>query len=269
MPPYLRRALEGAVAVTLTGVVLAGGSFRGGNLSVVELLDSYRTGKFAAVVAELEGDVDFKDLLKQLKDAGPEWIEAGGAAERETRELVAATFALEAARADEWREWKMIWKQPQVCPPKPPPGAEPSKAGCSQPLSVLEWKPPPLLIEWACQLMRRTETPRPIERWWQLAALAVAQPEQAPGPGMSRVSTSIRTRTKSERSKKSAVPPYVTFTVFPRYGTGGLPLVENVPARLVVAEMSSTCSTQAAPRSTVKLSPGWTLVTPVGYFTLS
>ena len=44
-----------------------------------------------------------------------------------------------------------------------------------QPLNVLEWKAPPLLIEWACRRMRKDETPRPIERWWQLAALAVAQ----------------------------------------------------------------------------------------------
>ena len=31
---------------------------------------------------------------------------AGGDAERERRELAAATFALEAARLDEWSEWK-------------------------------------------------------------------------------------------------------------------------------------------------------------------
>jgi len=46
---------------------------------------------------------------------------------------------------------------------------------CYQPLNVLWWKPPPLLLEWGCELLRRAETPRPIERWWQLAALAVAQ----------------------------------------------------------------------------------------------
>ncbi|HVQ41913.1 MAG TPA: tetratricopeptide repeat protein, partial [Vicinamibacterales bacterium] len=134
-----------------------------------EMLESYKTGKFTAVVAELEGDIDFKDLLKQLQDQGPAWIEAGGPDDRDRRELVAATFALEAARADEWREWKFVWKQPPIC------GPDETHAGCIQPLSVLEWKAPPLLIEWACRRFRKDEKPRPIERWWQLAALAVAQ----------------------------------------------------------------------------------------------
>ena len=167
----LRRtlALACAAAVCLTSM-----SSRAHGLSVVEMLDSYKAGKFAAVVAELEGDIDFKDLLKQLQDQGPAWIDAGGPDERERRELVAATFALEAARADEWREWKFIWKQKQICASDAGPLAD-SKGGCINPLGVLEWKAPPLLIEWACRRLRKDETPRPIERWWQLAALAVAQ----------------------------------------------------------------------------------------------
>jgi tetratricopeptide (TPR) repeat protein len=171
MPLPLRRVLALACA---TAVCLTGLSSRARGLSVVELLDSYKEGKFAAVVAELEGDIDFKELLKQLQDQGPAWIDAGGPGERERRELVAATFALEAARADEWREWKFIWKQPPICASDAGAGAD-SKGGCINPLSVLEWKAPPLLIEWACRRMRKDETPRPIERWWQLAALAVAQ----------------------------------------------------------------------------------------------
>jgi tetratricopeptide (TPR) repeat protein len=144
-------------------------------VSVIDLLDRYSGGQFDDVTEELAGDIDFGDLLKQLKRDAPVWFDAGGPADRSRRELVAATFALEAARADEWREWKWIQKQPQMCPPDPPPGAEPSKAGCYQPLNVLYWKPPPLLIEWACELFRKDEVPRPIERWWQLAAIAVAQ----------------------------------------------------------------------------------------------
>ena len=153
----LRRAL--ALACT-AAVCLTSMSSRAQGLSVVELLEAYKAGKFAAVVAELEGDIDFKEVLKQLQDQGPAWIEAGGPDERDRRELVAATFALEAARAGEWREWKFIWKQPPLCPPPPPDGSPPSKAGCSALLSVLEWKAPPLLIEWACRRMRTDEKPR-------------------------------------------------------------------------------------------------------------
>ena len=49
-----------------------------------------------------------------------------------------------------------------------------------QPLNVLVWKAPPLLIEWACTLLRRDATPRPVERWWQLAALSVVQRSEDP-----------------------------------------------------------------------------------------
>jgi tetratricopeptide (TPR) repeat protein len=45
---------------------------------------------------------------------------------------------------------------------------------------VLSWKAPPLLIEWGCELLSQHETPRPVERWWQLAALAVAQRSEDP-----------------------------------------------------------------------------------------
>jgi len=166
MTLHLRRVLAlGCAAV----VCLAAVASRAQGLSVTGLLESYKAGKFAAVVAELEGDIDFKEVLKQLQDQAPAWIDAGGPDDRDRRELVAATFALEAARAGEWREWKFIWKQPPLCAPGE------TKGGCVQPLNVLEWKAPPLLIEWACRLMRKQDTPRPIERWWQLAALAVAQ----------------------------------------------------------------------------------------------
>ncbi|HVQ41271.1 MAG TPA: hypothetical protein VMS54_03655, partial [Vicinamibacterales bacterium] len=79
MPLSLRRAL--ALACT-AAVCLTSLSSRASGLSVVEMLESYKTGKFTAVVAELEGDIDFKDLLKQLQDQGPAWIEAGGPDDR-------------------------------------------------------------------------------------------------------------------------------------------------------------------------------------------
>jgi len=126
--------------------------------STLTLLNRYAAGEFDAVVAALGARIEFGQILKDLKSQGEEWIAAGGGADRGRRELAAATFALEAARVDEWREWK--WLQ------EPPPGVPK--------LPILYWMPPPLLIEWGCERFRHDETPRPVERLWQLAALAVA-----------------------------------------------------------------------------------------------
>ena len=134
----------------------------------MDLFDRYAAGQFDAVVADLSKEgVDFEALLEELKRDGPAWIEAGGPEARARRELVAATVALEAARAGEWHDWKRVQRQPLMC------AADTGE--CYQPPSVLYWKAPPLLIEWGCELFRRDETPRPVERWWQLAALAVAE----------------------------------------------------------------------------------------------
>ena len=141
--------------------------------TTVELLDRYASGAFEGVVTYLSGDIAFDDLLKQLRRDGPAWIDARGPEARDRRRLTAATFALEAARADAWHEWKWIMMQP----PMQASGVE----GSYQPLNVLYWKPPPLLIEWACELWRQDATPRPTERWWQLAALAVAHRSEDPG----------------------------------------------------------------------------------------
>ena len=134
--------------------------------TVTSFLDRYAAGQFEAVVDDLGGDLDFGDLLNQLKRDGPGWIDAAGPEMRERRELVAVTFALEAARADQWYQWKWIWKPPPMTAPGGPP---------YQPFPILDWRPAPLFVEWACERLRKDETPRPIERWWQLAALAVAQ----------------------------------------------------------------------------------------------
>jgi len=159
-----------AFLALVTGLCcLVGGRPSARALSVLDLLDRYAAGKFDEVTDELEGDISFDDLLKQLKRDAPAWLDAAGPADRARRELAAATFALEAARADEWREWKWVVKNPKMCPvPERP-------EECYQPPNTLYWKPPPLLIEWACELFRKEAAPRPIERWWQLAALAVAQ----------------------------------------------------------------------------------------------
>jgi tetratricopeptide (TPR) repeat protein len=152
---------------------------------VTEFLDRYVAGQFDAVANDLAGDLDFGDLLDQLKRDGPAWIDAQGPSARDRRELVAATFALEAARADQWYQWKFIWKPPLMTAGplalpsplgRPGFGAPAGMGGGSyQPPNILQWRAAPRFIEWACERLRRDETPRPIERWWQLAALAVAQ----------------------------------------------------------------------------------------------
>lgn len=176
----------GTACVVFLGFGLAAAS-QSGRVSIVNFLDRYAEGQFEAVVDELAGDLDFEELVKQLKRDGPGWIDAAGAELRQRRELVAVTFALEAARADQWREWKLIWKPPPLTTgglrlPSPlgdPAGGAPAGMGGGdakyQPFPILQWRPAAQFVEWACERLRRDKTPRPIERWWQMAALAVAQ----------------------------------------------------------------------------------------------
>lgn len=132
-------------------------------------LDRYLGGDHEPVAAELAAITDFDDLLKALKRDGPAWIAAATASERPRRQLTAATFALEAARAAEDTDWKWVMQvrlgggAPGLLPPsyRAPP--------------AVSWKAPPLLIEWGCALMRSDAVPRPIERIWHLAAISVAQ----------------------------------------------------------------------------------------------
>ena len=142
--------------------------------SVIELLQRYSDGDFGDVLEELNRLENFEEFLKTLKRDAPAWMDAEGPAGRERRRLTAATLALEAARVDEWHQWKWLQRQPPLCPPSAP-GIPAPKGGCANVLNVLYWKPPPLLIEWGCELFQTDATPTPIERWWQLAALAVAQ----------------------------------------------------------------------------------------------
>jgi tetratricopeptide (TPR) repeat protein len=138
---------------------------------VIGMLDRYLAGRFPEVVEDLRGRAAFDEILDGLRRDGERWIEAGGPSQRERRTLAAATFALEAARAGAWLDWKFIQQQPRV------------SFGDGTDLTVLNvlyWRAPPLLIEWGCQLLRRQETPSLIERWWQLAALAVAQRSEDP-----------------------------------------------------------------------------------------
>ena len=138
---------------------------------VIGMLDRYLSGRFPEVVEDLRSRPAFDDILEGLRRDGERWIDAGGPSQRERRTLAAATFALEAARAGAWLDWKFIQQQPRV------------SFGDGNDLTVLNvlyWRAPPLLIEWGCQLLRRQEKPSPVERWWQLAALAVAQRSEDP-----------------------------------------------------------------------------------------
>jgi tetratricopeptide (TPR) repeat protein len=162
------------IAAVVVASCVIGGAMPARTLSVVDLLDRYAAGQFPDVERALSDDLDYADLLNQLRRDGPGWI-AAVADDRARRELVAATFALEAARAGEWHEWRLLQKQPRMCPP-----GSSDTDDCYQPLNVLYWQAPPLLIEWGCALFRREATPGGAERWWQLAALAVAQRSEDP-----------------------------------------------------------------------------------------
>lgn len=163
------------LSLALCACLAGAGSFAR-TYSVVDQLDRYAAGQFETVSSELANTTDFEELLRALRRDAPAWLDAAGSNDRSRRELVAATFALEAARIDSWYEWKWVVRQPLM---GPPPGSGSSAQGY-QPLSVLYWKPPPLLIEWGCKLLSHPETPRPFERWWQLAALSVAQRSEDP-----------------------------------------------------------------------------------------
>ena len=162
--------LAAFLALVSIAFALAGGHPFAQSQRATELLDRYARGDFDAVVDGLTTRKDFDQLLKQLTADGPAWIAAGGVDARERRELVAATFALEAARADEWHEWKVRQK-----PLSREMEQEYLKNHLRLPERVLYWQPPPLFIEWGRKLFAGDAKPRPIERYWQLAAVAVAE----------------------------------------------------------------------------------------------
>jgi tetratricopeptide (TPR) repeat protein len=156
----LRRCALWLVAL---GLLLVPVRPRADQASAIDLLDRYAHGEFAAVVSALGNLKDFDGLRKQLQNDGPAWIDASDPATRPRRELAAATFALEAARADEWHEWKFVQKG--------------GKTGGFLPFDTLYWKAPPLLITWGASLLRSPLSPLPAttQRLWQFAAIAVAE----------------------------------------------------------------------------------------------
>lgn len=127
---------------------------RAAAIDVTTWLTRYASGEFGLVIGEVERAKEPAEILKRLQKDAPDWIRAGGAADRARRELTAATFALEVARANELDDWKLLQ----------------SWMG----LENIYWKAPPQLIEWGCELLRKDAEPRPAERLWHLAALSVA-----------------------------------------------------------------------------------------------
>jgi tetratricopeptide (TPR) repeat protein len=172
-------------AVVLAALLCAAGAApRSSAVPVTDLLDQYSAGNFDRVVAALEDTADLVDVLNQLKKTGPDWIAAApDEAARDRRRLTAATLALEAARAGEWRDWKIIQNVPALSRQRtlgdkenPNPRTDLTVGGNGfKNADLLYWKAAPQLIEWACALWRRDVTPTETERAWQLAALAVAE----------------------------------------------------------------------------------------------
>jgi tetratricopeptide (TPR) repeat protein len=129
---------------------------------VLQMLDAYAEGRFESVTSLLSTRTDFYPVLDTLRREGPQWIAAAGPEAVDRRELVAATFALEATRAALGQPWKLLLRVP-------------SGLGGRLTGETLYWYPPPLILEWACQRLRSRQEPHPAERWWQLAAISVAQ----------------------------------------------------------------------------------------------
>ena len=156
----VRHTLVGALAIGLLAAGLAGGRPSAQSSALTARLDRYLRGDFEAVAAELKTVSEFGDLLNDLKREGPGWISAAPAAEQSRCWLAAATFALEAARAAEREEWEPV--QRVDLGPTPQTSNEGKFLPPFSPADALWWKPPPLLIEWGCALVRQDPAAQPI-----------------------------------------------------------------------------------------------------------
>jgi len=108
--------------------------------AVTALLDLYDHGDHAAVGGALAGIRNVDVFRRRLEQDAPAWILARGPESEDRRRLVAASLALEAARA-----------------------------------TVAEWDASRHLVEWGCQLLRAGGPPQPAEYVWHLAAAALIQ----------------------------------------------------------------------------------------------
>lgn len=154
------RILRHMCACTIAWTVVALPTHAQAPPSVRSMLDAYADGQVDAVVATLARTENFDAILEGLRRDGQTWIAAAGPEAIDRRELVAATFALEAARAAIGTPWKLLLRVPTA-------------PGVNLVGETLYWQAPPLILEWACARLRARTTPHPAERWWQLAALSV------------------------------------------------------------------------------------------------
>ena len=143
------------MAIAAALALAAGGAPFAQAPTALAMLDRYARGEFEGVAASLHEVEDFGGIYKDLRSEAPAWIDAGGPDDRARRRLAAATFALEASRAGELDDWKLVqnWMR----------------------LENIYWHAPAQLLEWGCRLLRQDVVPEPIEHTWQLAALAVAE----------------------------------------------------------------------------------------------
>jgi tetratricopeptide (TPR) repeat protein len=113
---------------------------QGFTLSVIEVLDQYdrHQDETLDTLSRIEHLGTIEDALNAEGDA---WINALGPGSAPRRRLVAATFALEAARVVMDEEWAI--------------GSR--------------------LVEWGCATLRRQKAPLPAERLWHRAALALIE----------------------------------------------------------------------------------------------
>ena len=113
-----------------------------GKRPVQEILQDYERGSFneAVAAAATSAGKDLRVLLRDLNQAVPGWFPVGFADER--RRLAVASLALEVVMERRDALWSDSGK---------------------------------LLLEWACSLLRRNDTPLAAERLWHLAAIGVIQ----------------------------------------------------------------------------------------------
>jgi len=107
-------------------------------LTAMELLDQYDRGTPAAAEA-FKGVIHVESVKDDLHAQGERWIEEAGPKEVARRRIVAATFALETARAGLNYEWA----------------------------NSVE------LIDWGWSQLSKQRPPLPAERLWHLAAIAL------------------------------------------------------------------------------------------------
>lgn len=143
-----------AIAATASVALATAGTTTAQTPIGISLLDRYARGEFEEVVSALDHLHDLGPLYKDLRSNGRKWIDGGESGDRARRRLAAATFALEASRAGEMDDWKLVQNFVR--------------------LENIYWRPPAQLLEWGCQLLREDSVPQRGEHLWQLAALAVA-----------------------------------------------------------------------------------------------